>query len=421
MFAKRSSWALALLLALSPAAFALGLGDIRLLSPLNAPLDAEIDLTDVAPDEVNTVQAQLASRETFARYGLDWPAYLGGVQLRTVRTADGRQIIKLKSADAVSDPFVTLLVEVNWSHGHLVREFTVLLDPPVYAPGQTSAAAAAVAAPATGAGTREGAIARPAESAAPAAASAPAASAAPAVSAPAAAATPGTAASGTHVVRRGETLSQIAAAAAGANATSPRGRSWMVAIYQANPKAFEQNMNLLHSGAILRLPDAATVAAISPGEATAEIHRQYAAWRAAPGAAPVEGAGTQPGRLKLVTPSQPAAPGAAPGAAGPEVGQLQGRVHDLEAQLAESKRLLEMKNADLARLQAQLAAKQAAEAAAASTAARPATPEPQPQATAPPTSATAPPPSATAPAPPAAEVTPAAPSETQPAPPPAQP
>jgi len=70
MFAKRSSRALALLLALPSAAFALGLGDIRLLSPLNAPLDAEVELVDVAPDEVNTVQAQLASRETFARNGL---------------------------------------------------------------------------------------------------------------------------------------------------------------------------------------------------------------------------------------------------------------------------------------------------------------------------------------------------------------
>ena len=89
MVAKRSSRALALLLALPSAAFALGLGDIRLLSPLNSPLDAEIDLVDVAPDEANTVQAQLASRETFARYGLDWPGYLAGIQVRTVHTPDG--------------------------------------------------------------------------------------------------------------------------------------------------------------------------------------------------------------------------------------------------------------------------------------------------------------------------------------------
>src|SRR2546430_7071181 len=52
-------------------------------------------LVDVAPDEANTVQAQLASRETFARYGLDWPAYLAGVQVRTLRALDGRQMLKL--------------------------------------------------------------------------------------------------------------------------------------------------------------------------------------------------------------------------------------------------------------------------------------------------------------------------------------
>src|SRR5256886_2607234 len=110
MVAKRSLRALALLLALPSAALALGLGDIRLLSPLNAPLDAEVDLVDVAPDEANTVQAQLASRETFARYGLDWPAYLAGVQVRTVRAPDGRQMLKLRSTEAISEPFITLLV-----------------------------------------------------------------------------------------------------------------------------------------------------------------------------------------------------------------------------------------------------------------------------------------------------------------------
>jgi pilus assembly protein FimV len=129
----------------------------------------------------------------------------------------------------------------------------------------------------------------------------------------------------------------------------------MIAIYQANPRAFDQNMNLLSSGAVLRIPDGAAAAAVSGAEANAEIRRQYAAWRGgAGGAAP---AGEQPGRLHLVTPSQSAAAGATPGAEGGEAG-LQARVQDLEGQLAEQKRLLDMRNADLARLQAQLAAKQ---------------------------------------------------------------
>src|SRR5246127_2720228 len=159
MVAKRSSRALALLLTLPSAAFALGLGDIRLLSPLNAPLDAEVELVDVAPEELNTLQAQLASRETFARYGLEWPAYLAGVQVKVVHT-NGREILKLKSTEAISEPFMTLLLEVSWSRGHLVREYTMLLDPPVYTPSQSAVASASVSAPATGGGTREGAIAR---------------------------------------------------------------------------------------------------------------------------------------------------------------------------------------------------------------------------------------------------------------------
>jgi pilus assembly protein FimV len=366
MVAKCSSRAVALLLALPSAAFALGLGDVHLLSPLNAPLNAEIELIDVAPDEVSTVQAQLASRDTFARYGLDWPAYLGGVQVRTERTADGRQIIHLKSTDPISEPFVTLLVEVNWSHGHLVREYTMLLDPPVYAPAQPAVASAPVTAPTTGAATREGAIER-AAGAAPAAPAAPETQPAPAATptpipspAPSANASAAESAGSTHLVTRGETLSGIAAATAGASAASARTRSWMLAIYQANPRAFDQNMNLLRAGSVLRIPDGATAAAVSGAEANTEIRRQYAAWRGSAGSAAPSG--EQPGRLHLVTPSESAAAGATPGAQGGEA-RLQGRVQELEGQVADQKRLLDVRNAEIARLQAQLAAKQGKPAA----------------------------------------------------------
>src|SRR3984893_1974467 len=378
MVAKRSSRALALLLALPSAAFALGLGDIRLLSPLNAPLDAEVELVDVAPDAANTIQAQVARRATFARYGLDWPAYLTGVQMRTVRMPDGRQMLKLKSTEAISEPFITLLVEVSWARGHLVREYTMLLDPPVYTPGQSAAANTAVSAPVTGSGVREGAIARGAQSpaaAAPTPDPSSASAAAPAGGASAAGTDAGAAMDG---VQRGETLSAIASSTAGAGAKAPHTRSWMVAIYQANPRAFEKNMNVLHTGAILRIPEAAQAAAVSPSEASAEIRRQYAAWRTATGA-PAAASGERPGQLKLVTPSESPSVGATPGAPSAEVGQLQGRVHDLEGQLAESKRLVELKNADLAHLQQQLAAKQAPQPAAPAAPAPPTTAPPAAQ------------------------------------------
>ena len=440
MFAKRSARALTLLLALPSAAFALGLGDIHLLSPLNAPLDAEIELTDVAPDELNTVQVQLASRDTFARYGLDWPSYLMGMQLKTVRTSDGREMIKIKSSDPITEPFVTLLVEVNWSRGRVVREYTMLLDPPVYTPGETAAASAPVTAPNTTAGTRAGSIARqpePAPAAAPAEAAttpaetpsaAPAASAAPAptpapsraatraaraahAAAPAASPASNQGAGTSHTVERGETLSEIATGVAGANVSSPSTRSWMLAIYQANPQAFRQNMNVLRSGAVLRIPEASEAAAVSPAEASAEIRRQYAAWRGGT-AAPATTASEKPGRLKLVTPSEstPAAANATPQApsATPTPSGKGGSAAAQQAAANESKRLLELKNQELARIQAQEAAKQAAAAAP------PPPPAPAPSATPPAASTT---PAAPAPAP---ETAPApAPSEQASAPPPA--
>src|SRR5260221_2171997 len=160
MFVKRSSLVLTTLMALPSASFALGLGDIRLLSPLNAPLDAEIELVDVTPEEMQSLKAQIASRETFTRYGLEWPVFLSSVQVKTTRSADGRQVIRLKSTDTITEPFITLLVEVNWARGRLVREYTMLLDPPVYTPGQSPASNAPVAAPSAGDRAHARALAR---------------------------------------------------------------------------------------------------------------------------------------------------------------------------------------------------------------------------------------------------------------------
>src|SRR5690348_4161763 len=172
MVAKRSSRAVALLLVVPSAAFALGLGDIRLLSPLDQPLKAQIELLDASPDALQNLQVQLGSQDTFARYGLSWPQFLGGVHVKTVRTADGREVVELTSDQPITDPVLTLLVEANWDRGHLIREYTVLLDPPVYVPNQ-SQASEQVAPAATGTAQRGGAIARtqaPAtEAAAPAA------------------------------------------------------------------------------------------------------------------------------------------------------------------------------------------------------------------------------------------------------------
>ncbi|MDB6046530.1 MAG: hypothetical protein JWM63_5081 [Gammaproteobacteria bacterium] len=389
MVAKRSRRALALLLILPSAAFALGLGDIRLLSPLNSPLDAEIELQDATPEELQTLQVAIASRDTFAQHGLEWPVFLSSVQVKTTRTGDGRQVVKVKSTDAITEPFITLLIEVNWARGRFLREYTMLLDPPVFVPGQAAAGAPPVAAPSAGTGSREGAIDRGSDSAAPPSgdAAAPAASSAQSssrmgASAPSSARSAPSVGgdSSTHVVRHGETLSQIATGVTGTKQNSAQAHSAMLAIFQANPQAFVKNMNVLRSGAVLRIPANSEVAAVSPATAATEIRRQYAAWR---GSAAPEGAssGKEAGQLRLVTPSEPASAGTTAGASSGEVKALQGRVHDLEGQLSESKRLLEMRNAELADMQAKLAA-----AKSPSPAPQPAAPEPQ-EATSPPAAA----------------------------------
>jgi len=414
MVAKRSSRAVALLLVVPSAAFALGLGDIRLLSPLDQPLKAQIELLDATPEALQNLQVQLASQDTFARYGLNWPQFMSGVHVKAMRTADGREVVELSSDQPITDPVLTLLVEANWDRGHLIREYTVLLDPPVYVPNQSQAASQQVAPAATGTAQRAGEIARSQAPVAQPSAPAPAAGTAEAAQAsPDTGSSAGSSEPHSLVVRRGQTLSGIANRMSGAGLGSGPTRAWMVAIYRANPAAFERNMNLLRSGAVLRMPDSATVAAISSADAIAEVRRQYAAWR---GSSQQTGStASGPGRLRLVAPEGGAgASGASTaGSANGDVKALQAQVQSLQTQLTNEHRLLELKDAQLAHMQAQLAAKQAGQPAPAENPSAASTP-----ANAPPAVANSGPPAQASP-PPSATPTPAeAPPPTPAAPPP---
>ena len=155
-------------------AMALGLGDIHLKSALNAPLDAEIDLTATA-EELRGLKVALANRESFSRYGLDYPAYFDSVTLVPGKAADGHDVLQVRSTSVATEPFATLLVEATWARGRLVREYTVLLDPPVFT-GDKASASAAVAAPEVAEQARSGSVERtePAPSAAPSTSSSPA-------------------------------------------------------------------------------------------------------------------------------------------------------------------------------------------------------------------------------------------------------
>ena len=357
---------------------ALGLGDIQLKSTLNSPLNAEIALI-ATPEELASLKATIASRETFSRYGLDYPAFLSGVVVRPVRLADGRNVIQLTSSAPMTEPFATVLVEASWARGRNLREYTVLFDPPVFAPGDS--AAAPVAAAATGAGERSGAISRPVPAPEPAAAAPSPAAPAPAASG----AAPAAAAGGSYSVRGGDSLSGIAQRQYPAGQTDQA----MIAIYRNNPQAFDGNINVLRAGSILRLPDQAAVAALDAGEAAGEVRRQVAAWS---GSSRAAGSGeSADARLRLVPPG-----GGGTGGNAAE-SQLRDRVTQLESELAESRRLLELRNAELARLQSAANTKPSAAPA-------PTPPAAEPAAVTPPVAAEPPP--AAEPAPAAAEPVP---------------
>src|SRR5688572_7643469 len=121
--------------------YALGLGEIRLHSALNQPFDAEIELLSPTADELAALKVGLASPDLYTRYGLDRPQYLSTFEFSIQRTRDGRASIKVTSNRSVTEPFVTVLVEASWARGRLLREYTVLLDPPVFLPSQPEAPA----------------------------------------------------------------------------------------------------------------------------------------------------------------------------------------------------------------------------------------------------------------------------------------
>lgn len=291
---------------LSPVgAYALGLGEIRLHSALNQPFDADIEVVAPTREELAELKVSLAPNDLFARYGIDRPAYLSAFQFAIGRGSDGQVVVKVTSNRSVTEPFVTLLVEASWGRGRVLREYTVLLDPPVFTPTQPQSNQPVTAAQ-SGAQT-EGRIERPAEQAPRQERPAPQAQAEPeARSEPAAPReeshrpAPAAVAGSTYTVERNDTLYRIArainpeASAGGLNQT-------MMALFRANPHAFADNINVLRSGSVLRIPDSAAIESISTAQASAEVARQQEAWTS--GATRTDTAEQQE-HLRLVTPKE---------------------------------------------------------------------------------------------------------------------
>jgi pilus assembly protein FimV len=367
--------------------FALGLGDIELHSGLGEKLAADIPLIGVRGDDLSSATVTLASNADFKHAGLDRADILSALRFKIVRDADGKPIVRVSSDRAINEPFLDFLVTANWASASLMREYTVLLDPPQFGSSVADSAPAATAGASTSSPTTvaHGTVVQIANPVKPASRPIPV---------PPGAYGP---------IKRGETLGEIARRMRPDDSLSVN--QMMIALYRANPNAFMGNINSIKAGYGLKSPDPSLLGALNPAEASAEVRRQTQAWRsgqpltkAVAAAKPATKASAKPsladgtnqrmgGHLELVAPAAAGSEGAQAGAAnspgrqkptaaaaGLDVAKLhqqltasqqqarraksrntglQNQIDQLKQQLQKTQKLLSIKNGQLASLERQ--------------------------------------------------------------------
>jgi pilus assembly protein FimV len=243
---------------------ALALGRIVVQSALGEPLRAQVDIPEINAEEASSLTVGLASGQAFTAAGMDFNPALSNLQITLQRRPDGRAYLQLSSFRPVTEPFVDLIIEANWSSGRVVRDYTLLFDPPRL----RAATPVAPVAPGVSAAPAPAASSAPATSTTPApAARAPAASAAVLPPVQAAPATPSQV-----TVAAGDTAGRIAEANRPASVSLDQ---MLVAMLRSNPKAFiGNNVNRLRAGVVLDLPSASEASAVSAGEARQVIAAQ---------------------------------------------------------------------------------------------------------------------------------------------------
>jgi pilus assembly protein FimV len=321
-------------IAWSSLASAVGFGGINVTSSLGQPLVAEIELVAVDKADKSSLNAHLASPDAFKGAGIDYPYSLPKLKFQVETHANGTLYVKATSDQAVNEPFVSLLLELTWSSGRLLREYTFLLDPPGFVAEQPPVAAvkpiepAVVASPVAASEVvpvvpvaEAAPIPEPAPVPLTEAPSAPVSTepvsvAASAVPAAETAATEAASAVPSEVtkteepkveplgkeerpvaeatakkpvesnavsnapitVKSGDTLSKIANQTKSSDVSLER---MLVALYRANAEEFDgHNMNRIKTGKILRLPEAGDLAKLQQAEAVKEVHAQVADWNA---------------------------------------------------------------------------------------------------------------------------------------------
>ena len=273
---------LSLLLGISPGlVFALGLGDMDVDSALNEPFSARIELLSVSSDELDSIIVGLADREAFSRAGIERPFLLSQLKFVLQHSEDGSSYVRIYTQKPILEPFLNFLVEVNWARGRLFREYTVLLDPPLYDPNVSAKKSISVApVPAEIAApvpteieklpepdsseprSRQEAVRFDETDSQPEPGEFPLVSYAGGDYGPA---------------QSSDTLWSIASATRPNNSVSIN--QMMLALLRTNPDAFlNQNINGLKRGQVLKMPDESELNRLGREKVLAEVRSQHALW-----------------------------------------------------------------------------------------------------------------------------------------------
>jgi pilus assembly protein FimV len=261
-------------------ALALGLGELTLESFLNEPLQARVDLLNLAGLNEDQIRIKLATSEDFDRMGVDRAYFLASLKFEVIIDNQGAGHITVSSDDPVLEPYLDFIVEARWPSGRLLREYTVLVDPPTF--DQSATVVSATQRVAEVEGTQAATTKKNSE---PAAHSGTRVDVRNSNLAPGempereywsetnSSPTPGD----RYMIRRDETLWGIASRAA------PDGASvhqTMLDIQRLNPKAFlDGNINRIKAGYIIYLPSEGDIGEADQSAAISEVRQQNQEWR----------------------------------------------------------------------------------------------------------------------------------------------
>jgi pilus assembly protein FimV len=249
----------------STSVFAVGLGEIKQASGLNQPLSAEIPLLSAGDLAEYEVLASLASNQEFEKVGVERIFFLNSIKFETIRDENDQIAIKVTTRTPVKEPFLNFIVELNWPNGRILREYTLLLDPPVFEENTASTIEQSSSTSPPKQTTRQNQA--NAESRTPRSS----------YTAPESRSASFTGSS-YGPVSSTDTLWSIASKVRPSNSVSIH--QTLVAIYRANPDAFANgNINNLLKGKVLDIPDESSIQNVPQRAALQDVVMQNRQWR----------------------------------------------------------------------------------------------------------------------------------------------